>query len=306
MSAQKRQLGQKIILGVLLLCIAALTGFSYFNYVESEEKVSFLENAKGMIVEDLESIQNELNELAKENESHIKEIDYSRKRIASLMDSIQFLEVDYQILGHYRRELAEIRKENKYLHKVTDSIKKQNFLLSKEIDSTRLRYTELERYSNALKSANENLTQFNDSLINENIELSKQIDKNPALKVSALVGMAYKIRNNGKVIETNRYTKADRLRVCFNIAPGTLLQPGEREFYVQFIDPRHNILGTKKAINFNAKKLVYSKKIVIDYENKPMGICDYIIVKDLDMEGDYRVNIFYKENLLATTVFKLK
>ena len=37
-----------------------------------------------------------------------------------------------------------------------------------------------------------------------------------------------------------------------------------------------------------------------------MGICDYIIVKDLEMEGDYRVNVFYKENLLASTVFKLK
>ncbi|QLE01381.1 hypothetical protein HX109_07320 [Galbibacter sp. BG1] len=306
MSAQKKQLGQKIILGVLLLCIAALTGFSYFNYVESEEKVSFLENAKGMIVEDLESIQNDLNDLAKENESHIKEIDYSRKRIAMLMDSIKLLEVDYQILGRYRRELAEIRKDNKELHKITDSIKKQNFLLSKEIDSTKLRYIELERYSNALKSANENLTQFTDSLINENIALSRQIDKNPSLKVSNLAGIAYKVRNNGKVIETNRVNKAERLRACFNIAPGTLLKPGEKEFYIQFIDPNNNILGSRSAVTFNNKKLIYSKKIVIDYENKPMGICDYIIVGGLEKEGDYRVNIFYQENLLASSVFKLK
>ena len=306
MSAQKKQFGQKIILGVLLLCIAALTGFSYFNYVASEEKVSFLENAKGMIVEDLESIENDLNTLAKENESHIKEIDYSRRRIAMLKDSIKLLEVDYQILGRYRRELAEIRKENKYLHQVADSIKQQNFLLSKEIDSTKLRYIELERYSNALKSANENLTQFTDSLINENIELSKQIDKDPALKVSALVGIAYKARSNGKVIETNRANRAERLRACFNIAPGTLLQPGERIFYVQFIDPKNQILGSRAAVTYKNKKLIYSKKIVVDYENKPMGICDYIIVKDLEMEGDYRVNVFYKENLLASTVFKLK
>ncbi|WP_417443512.1 hypothetical protein [Joostella sp.] len=306
MSAQKKQLGQKIILGVLLLCIAALTGFSYFNYVESEEKVSFLENAKGMIVEDLESIQTDLNKLAEENENHIKQIDYSRKRIAMLMDSIQMLDVDYQILGRYRRELAEIRKENNYLHKVTDSIKQQNFLLSKEIDSTRLRYTELERYSNALKSANENLTQFTDSLINENIELTKKVDRDPALKVSALAGMAYKARGNGKVIETNRASKAERLRACFNIAPGTLLQPGERVFYIQFIDPKNQILGSRNAVNFNDKKLIYSKKVVVDYENKPMGICDYIIVKDLEMDGDYRVNVFYKENLLASSVFKLK
>ncbi len=306
MSATKKQLGQKIILGILLLCIAALTLFSYFNYVESEEKVSFLENAKGMIVEDLQIIQTDLNKLAEENEAHIQEIEYSRKRIALLIDSISMLEVDYQILGRYRRELAEIRIENKYLHQLSDSIQQQNILLAKEVDSTKLRYIELERYSNALKSANENLAQFNDSLINENIALSKKIDKDPSLLVSTLSGMAYKVRANGKVIETDRVSRAERLRVCFNIAPGTLIKPGEKEFYIQFIDPDNKILGNEQSIVINNKKLVFSKKIVIDYNNKPLGICDYIIVKDLVAEGDYRINVFYNENLLATSIFKLK
>ncbi|EKF54834.1 hypothetical protein I215_10365 [Galbibacter marinus] len=306
MSATKRQLGQKIILGILLLCIGALTLFSYFNFVESEEKVSFLENAKGMIVEDLQHIQMDLNKLAEENEAHIQEIEYSRKRIALLIDSISMLEVDYQILGRYRRELAEIRQENKYLHKLSDSVQQQNILLTKEVDSTKLRYIELERYSNALKSANENLTQFNDSLIHENIALTKKIDKEQSLLVSTLSGMAYKVRSNGKVIETDRVNRAERLRVCFNIAPGTLIKPGEREFYIQFIDPNNKILGQVQSLKFGEKTLIFSKKIVIDYNNKPLGICDYIIVKDLESSGDYRINIFYNENLLASSTFKLK
>lgn len=306
MSATKKQLGQKIILGILLLCIGALTLFSYFNFVESEEKVSFLENAKGMIVEDLQHIQTDLNKLAQENEAHIQEIEHSRKRIALLIDSISMLEVDYQILGRYRRELAEIRKENKYLHKLSDSVQQQNILLTKEVDSTKLRYIELERYSNALKSANENLTQFNDSLIHENIALAKKIDKEQSLLVSTLSGMAYKVRSNGKVIETDRVNRAERLRVCFNIAPGTLIKPGEREFHIQFIDPNNRILGQVQNLKFGEKTLTFSKKIVIDYNNKPLGICDYIIVKDLETSGDYRINIFYNENLLASSTFKLK
>src|SRR5690606_8886596 len=306
MSATKKQLGQKIILGILLLCIGALTLFSYFNFVESEEKVSFLENAKGMIVEDLQHIQTDLNKLAEENEAHIQEIEYSRKRIALLIDSISMLEVDYQILGRYRRELAEIRKENKYLHKLSDSVQQQNILLTKEVDSTKLRYIELERYSNALKSANENLTQFNDSLIHEIIALAKKIDKEQSLLVSTLSGMAYNVRYNGKVIETDRVNRAERLRVCFNIAPGTLIKPGEREFYIQFIDPNNRILGQVQNLKFGEKTLTFSKKIVIDYNNKPLGICDYIIVKDLETSGDYRINIFYNENLLASSTFKLK
>lgn len=306
MSSQKKQIGQKIVLGVLLLCIIALTGFSYLNYIETEEKVSFLENAKGMIMDDLEEIESDLDGLAKENEAYSTEIETSRRRIALLMDSIKRMEVDYQILGRYRKELASIRRENRQLHQMLDSVRLQNFLLAQEIDSTRLRYTELERYSEALKIQNEDLTQFTDSLINENIELTARVKGSAALSVSALKGSAYKVRSNGKAVKTSRLKSAERLRACFNLAPNTLLQPGEKVFFLQFVDPANEILGQAEASGLDNKKLIYSKKVVIDYENRPMNICDFIVVKDLEKEGNYRVNVFYGENLLASSVFTLK
>jgi hypothetical protein len=306
MSSQKKQTGQKIVLGVLLLCIIALTGFSYFNYIQTEEKVSFLENARGMIMDDLEEIESDLSGLAKENEAYSKEIETSRRRIALLMDSIRRMEVDYQILGRYRKELASIRDENRKLHRMLDSVRRQNFLLAQEIDSTRLRYTELERYSEALKITNEDLSQFTDSLINENIQLTAKVKGSAALTVSALEGSAYRVRSNGKAVKTTRLNSAERLRACFNLAPNTLLQPGEKVFYLQFVDPRNEILGPHEVNNLNNKKLIYSKKVVIDYGNRPMNICDYIVVSNLQHEGNYRVNVFYGENLLASSVFVLK
>ena len=306
MSSQKKQIGQQIVLGVLLLCIIALTGFSYFNYIQTEEKVSFLENAKGMIMDDLREIESDLDGLAEENEAYAREIESSRRRITLLMDSINRMEVDYQILGRYRRELASIRVENRKLHKTLDSVRMQNLLLAQEIDSTKLRYTELERYSEALKIANEDLTQFTDSLINENIQLTAKVKGSAALSVSSLKGSAYKVRSNGKAIKTSRVTSAERLRACFNLAPNTLLQPGEKVFYIQFVDPSNEILGQGAVDNVNAKKLAYSKKLVIDYENRPMNICDYIVVENLTRQGNYRVNVFYGENLLASAVFSLK
>lgn len=306
MREQKKQLGQKIILGILLLCIAGLTVFSYLNYIQSEEKVSFLENARGMIVDDLKEIQLDLNKLAKENEGHVEEIEQNRRRISLLLDSIRFLEVDYQILGRYRKELAEIRNENRTLHRMNDSIRKQNFLLSREIDSTNLRFIELERYSQALKSANDNLSQFNDSLINENIQLAARVKGGHSVIITGLKGSAYKVRSNGKVLETNKVGQTERLRACFNLATNTLVKPGEMEFYLQFINPDNQIVGSGDFEVFGGQKLVYSKKIVLDYNNKPLGICDYIIVKDLDVSGEYRVNLFQRESLLASAVFTLK
>ena len=306
MSSQKKQIGQKIVLGVLLLCIIVLTGFSYLNYIDTEEKVSFLENAKGMIMDDLEEIESDLDVLAEENDAYAREIESSRKRIALLMDSIERMEVDYQILGRYRKELAAIRMENRKLHQVLDSVRFQNLLLAKEIDSTKLKYTELERYSEALEIANEDLTQFTDSLINENIQLTAKVKGSAALSVSGLKGSAYKVRSNGKAVKTSRMSSADRLRACFNLAPNTLLQPGEKVLFLQFVDPKNEILGEVENGANGGEKLIYSKKIVIDYENRPMNICDFIVVKDLQNGGNYRVNVFYGESLLSSSVFTLK
>ncbi|THD69521.1 hypothetical protein E7Z59_04110 [Robertkochia marina] len=306
MSSQKKQIGQKIVLGVLLLCIIALTGFSYLNYIETEEKVSFLENAKGMIMDDLEEIESDLDGLAKENDAYANEIQTSRRRIALLMDSIKRMEVDYQILGRYRKELATIRMENRRLHAVLDSVRFQNALLNQEIDSTRLRYSELERYSEALEIANEDLTQFTDSLINENIQLTAKVKGSKALTITALKGSAYKVRSNGKAVKTTRLSSAERLRACFNIAPNTLLQPGEKVFFLQFVDPENEILGPAAKGSEGGDQVFYSKKVVIDYENRPMNICDFIVVDGLQNPGNYRVNVFYEESLLATSVFTLK
>ncbi|MBL7471940.1 hypothetical protein [Robertkochia sediminum] len=305
MSSQKKQIGQKIVLGVLLLCVIALTGFSYLNYIETEKKVSFLENAKGMIMDDLEEIEDDLEGLARENDSYAREIESSRKRITLLMDSIKRMEVDYQILDRYRRELASIRKDNRELKETLDSVRRQNALLVQEVDSAKLRYTELERYSEALKIANEDLSQFTDSLINENIQLTAKVKGSAALSISALEGTAYRVRNNGKAVKTSKFHNAERLRVCFNLAPNTLLQPGDKVFYIQFVDPKENVLGQSDGGADTSGELPYSKKVVIDYENRPMNICDYIVVNDLQYPGNYRVNVFYGNNLLASSLFTL-
>ncbi|UNZ00096.1 hypothetical protein MQE36_07070 [Zhouia spongiae] len=305
MSVQNKQLGQKAILIALFVCIIVLTGFSYYNYMESEEKVSFLQNEKSMIIQDLEQIQADLSNLSDENDVNHEVIINNKKRISLLIDSIRILEVDYNLLHKYRRELLMLRSENRILHRKLDSVRRENILLTKEIDSTKLRLVELTRYSNTLKKSNERLSDFSDSLINENIELSRELNKSP-IKIANLNASAYKERTNGRMLLTNRVSKTDRLRVCFVVLPNTLLQEGEQVFYVQFTDPDGMILGDSQAVDFNGKEIIYSKKIVVPFENSPLSVCDFIVVNRLENAGDYMVNVFHEAYLLASSDFELK
>lgn len=289
----------------LFVCIIALTGFSYFNYMESEEKVSFLQNEKSMIIQDLEQIQADLTNLSKENDVNQDVIDSNQKRIAMLIDSIKVLEVDYTLLHKYRRELLTLRDENRDLHRNLDSVRRENIALNREIDSTKLRLVELTRYSNTLKKSNERLSSFSDSLIHENIQLSKALNK-PVINIVELKATAYKERSNGRMLLTNKVSKTDRLRVCFVVLPNTILQAGEQVFYVQFISPKGNVLGNNRSVLVNNKEIVYSKKVVVPFENAPLSVCDFIIVNNLEKVGNYRVNVYHQDNLLASSNFELK
>ncbi|XLS28912.1 hypothetical protein ACJD0Z_17160 [Flavobacteriaceae bacterium M23B6Z8] len=302
-----KEQAQKIILIVLFVAIGTLIFVTYLNYRESGKKASFLEDEKQMIINDLRQMQESFDELSETKGIVVDEIKNNRRRIAVLLDSIDLMEVDYKVLQHYHSELAIIRKENKRYREMIDSISYQNRLLELEIDSSKLRIRELSTYSESLKDTNSVLSSDRDSLLSVNTELADKISSGSIVTIYKLRGNAFKFRSNGRMVETNRANKADRLRVCFTVLPNKLLQGIQQDIYLQIIDPKNNVLGERKMVRFNEEVLSYSKMLTLDVGDDPIDICDFVIAKEGKTNtGWYKVNIFYEEKLLAQTTFELK
>jgi len=306
MSAQSNQLGQKIILGSLFTCIVVLTGFTYYNYQESADKVSFLEKEKSLIIKDLNIIKADLDSLSAEAGTFKTNIETSKARISRLLDSLKTVKVDYDLLHRYRKELMVLREENYQLQRVSDSVTQRNLLLTKEIDSANLKLVEAIRYSKTLEVTNQQLSKVKDSVVTQNKNLSKKIKGEAVLRVAGLEATSYTLRKNGKLTVTNKASRANRLRACFNIVPNSLIETGDQVFYLQFSDPKNQIIGGKNETYLNGKLLVYSKMVIINYKNSPLSVCDYIIPETTLSEGLYQVSLFNNENLLASTSFSLK
>jgi hypothetical protein len=79
---------------------------------------------------------------------------------------------------------------------------------------------------------------------------------------------AYKVRNSGKQIETDKARRADVLKISFTIAENQIAKSGDKVYYVQVIDSKNNVLGDKKIIDFGADTLTYSFMTTVKYENK--------------------------------------
>ena len=295
MNEQKNRPGQKLILGALILSILGLIAISYYNYSESEEKIAFLRSEKKMLIEDLKNIRTDFDDLSKNNEANLTEIESNKKRIQSLIDSIDVLEVDYNTLRQYRVQMSGLRKENQQLRRIVDSVTQENLTLYREIDSTNLKIVELTAASDTLQINNQKLLEENEKL------------KGEALTLTDLNGSSYKVRANGKVSSTNRAKMTERIRACFTVVPLRINEETQREFYIQFLDPKNKILGDKQTTKVGDAEIEYSKKTLVYVDNKPLSVCDYIITnKDLLPSGKYTINVYDDVKLVTTSTFELK
>ncbi|MEB8389534.1 hypothetical protein OO012_20210, partial [Rhodobacteraceae bacterium KMM 6894] len=106
--------------------------------------------------------------------------------------------------------------------------------------------------------------------------LASAVEKGSALNLSQFSVDAVKERNSGKLVSTQRARGTDKFKICFTIANNVIAQAGDREFFIEVLDPQGNVLGESfsKTIDSGAS-VTYSKETNFYYENKSLDVCDY-------------------------------
>jgi hypothetical protein len=183
--------------------------------------------------------------------------------------------------------------ENKYENLIieNESLKKLNQQLVTKVDSTNTILVESLEYNKVLAGQNE--------------ELAQTVVKGSKISIVNLKTAAYKIKNSGKEIQTEKASRANILKINFTIAENAIAKSGDKQYFVQVIDSKNNVLGEKKDINFGDKTLTYSFISKINYQNKTQDVVE-ILKGDNFEKGNYFVNIFDKDQLVANTIFVLE
>ncbi len=135
------------------------------------------------------------------------------------------------------------------------------------------------------------------------------VEKGSALNLSKFTVDAVKERNSGKMVSTSRANGTDKFKICFTVADNVIAQAGDREFFLEVLDPQGNVLGESYSkSNASGASVTYSKGTNFYYENKSLDVCDYINKPAGDFQkGNYMVNVYDdKLKLLGTSKFTLK
>lgn len=283
----------KILIGVLSVLLIALAVYTVTLFNDSKNTVSNLEMQKADIEQELEGLIANYDEVIKDNELKDKDLLAARERITVLLDSVKDSQANVSLITRYKAELGRLKQERIMLFKRADSLIAVNRKLVVERDST----------SNELQ----NTRMVVDSVSQENVVMNETIKKGSVVKATDLRGEAVIIRNSGKVVDTKRASRADKIRACFTLAPNAIAQKGDRTLYIQVINPRNKMMGDDAVKQFEAKNINYSASTNVFYENDELDVCILVNSSESNLiEGRYTINLYDGANLIGTTTMELK
>lgn len=286
--------GLKVIVGILGVILLGTLAYTVTLYQEKQKNEAALTQERDLVVADLNSLKSEYDKAILESNATNEELVEARNNIAKYIDSVKTMRANIATLSRYRRQVDILKEERDALLKQVAELRESNALITMQRDST---YAELERQ-----------TVFSDSLVVQNTQLADVIERGSALNLSRLSVDAVRERGSGKMVSTPRASRTDKIKVCFTVANNAIAQAGDREFYVEILDPKGNVMGggsTKSVAN--GPTITYTKASGFYYENDNLDVCEYVGSNSGFASGNYMVNI-YDDNLklLATNKFELK
>jgi hypothetical protein len=291
MEEQQNNSGLKIIIGVLALMLIGSLVYIYMLSTEAKQVQTVLTTTmteKESVMKDLQDLKTTYDAAIAEKTSMSEELVVERDKVVKLMNDIDKSKGD---ASKYRSEVSKLQSNLKVLMAENEGLKKQNTTLTIQRDSTVVVLGESKK--------------FNEVLVGQNEELSKTVEKGSKLTVLNMQTAAYKIKGSGKQVATDKAGRVDVLKISFTIAENQIAKSGDKQYYVQVIDSKNNVLGDKKTETFDDKTLTYSFIANVKYENKTVQVTEDLPGKNFE-KGTYFVNVFDKNELVSKTSFTLK
>ena len=295
MTETKSNNGLKVLAGLLGVVLLGVIIYTVSLYQEKKKTETDLIQEKDLVVEDLNSLKSEYDKAILESNATNEELVSARDNIAKYLDSVKTMKADISSLSRYRRQVNVLKKEREQLILQVDSLTQSNAFIAMQRDST---FVQLEKQ-----------TVFNDSLVVQNTQLADVVERGAALNLSKFNIDAVKERSSGKMVSTSRAKSTDKFKVCFTVGKNVIAGAGDREFFLEVLDPQGNVMGESYSkTNDNGASITYSKGTNFYYENQALDVCDYINKPTGDFQkGNYMVNVYDDGlKLLGNVKFTLK
>lgn len=253
----------KVIIGVLAAAVLVLAGILIFVLVKKsgmKENISVLTVDKATLTEQMSQLQSDYATLSSTNDTINTELQVEREKVAELIQKVNHTKAtDQAKLKKYERELGTLRSIMKSYIRQIDSLNTLNISLKKETAQAKQEAAESNTKYKELKTTTD--------------ELGKQVEKGSVVKGRGLAVVA--LNSSGR--ETNRSSRARKLKSCMTLVENSIAKTGIMNVYVRVKGPDGILMtnGGQQYFTANGEQLVYSASREVDYEGDEIEVCLY-------------------------------
>ncbi len=208
-----------------------------------------------------------------------------------------------------KNEVAEVEKvvvaaqENKkYFLSTSWNINHENKSLENKIN---LLKSKINEDSNEIIKINTILTQNKKELAQlVSHKKNEYIGRHENLNAINLNARGVKILSD--LYSKNREGKIQQIRVCFTLEGNEFVRNGNKQLYVQVVNPKNQIISVKDThLEANNLKLTYSAKTEAMYAKKDLDVCTYVDLEaDKTIKGKYIINVYNSFCKIGSTIFE--
>ncbi len=296
MENQKSNSGLKAVIVVLALL---LTGSLFYIYSLTKDakilsnQVVTEKSEKENVLDSLSILRDTYDKALEDKTAMSDDLVAEREKVVNLISDLRKSKGDVASMAKYRGQYLKLQDNMKNLMVENDALKAANQTLMVQRDSTATVSGEQKKFIDTLSSQNE--------------KLANAVERGSKLSITNLKTQAFKERSSGKQIQTEKASRANRLKVSFTIAANEIAKSGDKKYYVQIIDSNNNVIGQKKTEEFGSKILTYSFTSTVVYNNKNTDVLETLVTNEDELtKGNYFVNVFDKGDLVSQTSFSLK
>ncbi len=284
----------RLIISSLIVALAVLSIFSITNYQSIKSHEEFLKQEKHLIESELSEMLKSYDGLSRDYGLMSSQLQEAKTETRLALDSIRLLKSDLTVVSRFKQQLVVLKSKNKVLLHTIDSLNLLNHKLEEE---KRMAFNSIEKKDEAIAKLEET-----------NASLHKTIDEASLIVATNIEAEAYK-KSFGKKHYTKRARKANAIDVCITLSENPLTEKGEKEIYVQIVNPKNNVVADKGSISFGKSSLIYSNKEVVLYDNNTMEVCTSVVAPREEQplsRGYYFINVFHGNRKIGSTSIELK
>ena len=284
---------------VIIMSILLIGCFVYiFKFADDTKTlvttVKKVKTEKEIVTERLQKLKASYEEAISKKTAMSDELIIERDKIDALLTQLKTSNVNPQQLAQIQAQSLALESNNKQLIAKNEVA----FAAQSSPETIKLRI-------DSVVATKKEIIKSNKTLVSQFTDLKRNMATASKLVVVNLNVRAFKVRDSGKEVETEKASRTEELKITFTIPENVLAAAESKLFQIQVIDSKNNVLGEKKEVKFGEKTLVYSFEKTIDYQNKTVDVLENFMVENLE-EGDFLVNVFQKGELVSSSKINLK